>query len=110
MMKQTYDTVVLASKKAPQVVIFTAPWCGPCKMLKPSMVALQADYGFALTELDVTAFDSVQLETLGVRQVPCVRIIRDGIVTGQFSGARLKAHIKDWLTTFGVISDGLVFE
>ncbi|MFM0283956.1 thioredoxin family protein [Paraburkholderia sediminicola] len=109
-MQQTYDTLVAASKQAPEVVIFTAPWCGPCKMLKPSLQALQADYGFHLTELDVTSFSEAELSTLGVRNVPNVRVLSGGMMKAQFAGAHTKAQVREWLLGFNVITDGLEFE
>jgi thioredoxin-like negative regulator of GroEL len=109
-MNALYETAVAASKQAPQVVIFTAPWCGPCKMLKPALVALKADYGFELTELNVEDFTPEDLQTLGVRNVPNVRVLQNTVVQAQFVGARTKAQVEDWLTTFGVIARGLSFE
>jgi thioredoxin-like negative regulator of GroEL len=109
-MKQQYDAALVDSKNRPQVVIFTAPWCGPCKILKPALAALKADYGFGYRELDVTDFSEAELQTLGVRNVPNVRVLANTVVTSQFTGLRTKAQIKDWLTANHVITDGLDFE
>ncbi|MFP3609193.1 thioredoxin family protein [Paraburkholderia sp. SIMBA_050] len=109
-MNTLYETTVAASKQVPQVVIFTAPWCGPCKMLKPALAALKADYGFALTELNVEDFDAAELQTLGVRNVPNVRVLHNTVVKAQFVGARTKAQVEEWLTAHGVIARGLSFE
>ncbi|KVH05347.1 hypothetical protein WS84_27825 [Burkholderia anthina] len=110
MMKQIYDKLLIGSGAAPEVVIFTAPWCGPCKMLKPVLQALKTDYGFNYTEINAADISTADLETLGVRGVPNVRVLQGGVVKAQFSGARTKAQVEDWLTSFGVIARGLSFE
>ncbi|WP_179949829.1 thioredoxin family protein [Burkholderia sp. MSMB1072] len=109
-MKQIYDKLLSGSSTAPEVVIFTAPWCGPCKMLKPALQALKADYGFNCTEINAADISPEDLETLGVRGVPNLRVLQDGVVKAQFSGARTRAQVEDWLTSFGVIARGLSFE
>src|SRR5271170_95548 len=109
-MNTLYESIVAASKEAPQVVIFTAAWCGPCKLLKPALQSLKADYGFAYHELDVADFGPAELQTLGVRNVPNVRVIHNTVVKAQFTGSRTKASVEEWLTAFGVIARGLSFE
>jgi len=107
---EEYFQALKDSRERPVVVIFTADWCGPCKLLKPALKALKADYGFDYHEFDVADFAPHELQTLGVRNVPNVRALHNTVVKAQFVGARTKAQAEDWLTDNGVIARGLSFE
>jgi thioredoxin-like negative regulator of GroEL len=109
-MNPKYEAALEASKERPQVVIFTAAWCGPCKLLKPALQSLKGDYGFDYHEFDVAEFAPEDLQTLGVRNVPNVRVLSNTVVKAQFVGARTKASVEQWLTELGVIARGMSFE
>jgi thioredoxin-like negative regulator of GroEL len=109
-MKPIYDLAITLSERVPQLVMFTAPWCGPCKQVKPAVHALQTAYGFPLVEIDVDTLSPAQRSELGIRAVPTVRVLSGGASLAQFSGLRSQAQIKEWLLGHNLISDGLDFE
>lgn len=48
------EQVLDASQKAVVVAYFTAPWCGPCRMLKPTLEKLEAENdGLTVVRIDV---------------------------------------------------------
>jgi thioredoxin-like negative regulator of GroEL len=109
-MKHLYEAAVTESTNSPLMVMFTAPWCGPCKQVKPAVHALQAAYGFPLVEIDVDTLSPAERSELGIRGVPTVRVLAAGASLAQFSGLRSQTQIKEWLLCHGLISDGLDFE
>ena len=80
--------VLEASKEVPVVIDFWAPWCGPCKVLKPMLEKLAAEYGGKFKLVKVNSDESLDLaQEFGVRSIPDVRAIRNGKQVGSFVGA-----------------------
>jgi putative thioredoxin len=80
--------VLEASKLVPVVIDFWAPWCGPCKVLKPMLEKLAAEYGGKFKLVKVNSDESIDLaREFNVRSIPDVRAIRNGKQVGAFVGA-----------------------
>jgi thioredoxin 1 len=68
-----------------KVVDFWAPWCGPCKLLLPKLVAL-AEKRPNVSFYKVNADDNSDLlNEMGIRSVPTLLVIKDGDIVASLT-------------------------
>lgn len=93
----TFEEVVLKSDK-PVVVDFWAEWCGPCKMLGPTIEELSNDFDgkVVVGKVDVDANQDFASK-YGVRNIPTVLIFQNGEVVGRQVGVAPKQTYTDAL-------------
>jgi thioredoxin-like negative regulator of GroEL len=74
-----FDSAI--SKEGLSLVVFTAPWCGPCKVLKPRLPDIVSSSGknVSLYVVDIESNNEFS-KRYGIRAVPFVMTVRDGDV------------------------------
>ena len=69
---------------------FSAVWCGPCRALAPVMNEIKGNYSnVKFEEYDIDEYSDIT-EEYGVRSVPTVIIVKDGIEVNRFTGLSSK--------------------
>ena len=86
----TFDAEVLKSS-VPVLVDFWAPWCGPCKMLTPTIDALAVEFAGRVKVAKVNVDDNQELAVkYGIRGIPTVMVFKDGKPVSTQVGLRSK--------------------
>ena len=90
----------------PVVVDLSAPWCGPCKAVKPILEQLSQEYGGRVDLWQINADESHELlQKLGVYEIPTLIVYRNGAEVMRYIGvkpARAYQSMFETLATGGV--------
>ena len=80
--------VIVPSQDVPIVVDFWAPWCEPCKVLKPLLEKLAEEYAGRFLLAMVNADENPEIsQHFGVRSIPSVKVLYQGQLVDEFTGA-----------------------
>ena len=92
------EQVVKASFQQPVVIDFWAPWCEPCKSLKPILEKLAGEYGGKFLLAKVNSDENQELSAqYAVRSIPSVKAMVNGKMVDEFSGALPEGDVRKWL-------------
>ena len=95
--EDNFESVVLNSEK-PVLVDFWAEWCGPCKMLTPTIEAIAKDYKDKSSIVKINVDDAPAIATkYGIRSIPSILLFSNGEVVEQRVGAVSKEELASIL-------------
>jgi thioredoxin 1 len=92
-----FESEVLKSDR-PVLVDFWAEWCGPCKMLAPTIDKIANDYAgkVKVGKIDTDSNREVSMK-YGISAIPTVILFKDGQVAQKFVGLRGEKDFKEAL-------------
>lgn len=80
------------------LVDFWAPWCGPCRMLAPTIDELSKEYEGKVKIGKVNTDEDSQLASqYNIMSIPTMKIFKDGKLVDEITGALPKGAIKSRL-------------
>ena len=88
----------VVNSSVPVLVDFFATWCGPCKMLAPTLeeVGAQVEGRAKVVKVDIDASPDLA-QRFGIMSVPTLMVFKDGQVPNQTVGVQPKPAILNLL-------------
>ena len=93
----SFDADVLKSA-TPVVVDFWAEWCGPCRMIAPSLDEISTEMAGAvkIVKLNVDHNQNIAAQ-YGIRSIPALMIFKQGKLAATKVGAASKIDLHKWI-------------
>ncbi|MCE6076314.1 MULTISPECIES: thioredoxin [Rhizobium/Agrobacterium group] len=92
-----FEAEVLQSVE-PVVVDFWAEWCGPCKMIAPSLDEISTEMAGKVKIAKLNIDENPELAAkFGVRSIPTLAMFKGGEVADIKVGAAPKTALSSWI-------------
>lgn len=93
----SFDQEVLQST-IPVLVDFWAEWCGPCKMLAPTLETVAKDFVGKIKFAKVNVDENSSIPTkYDIRGIPTLILFKNGKIAATKVGAMTKFQLTDFL-------------
>ncbi len=94
-MELTEFNTKIHEARRPVVVDLWAPWCGPCRAVKPTLEKLAHEYDGRIDLWEINADESPEvLRSLRVYGIPTLLVYRDGKETARYIGAKAPQALR----------------
>ena len=82
-----FDTIINDKDRKAVLIDFWAPWCGPCRMLTPTISKLSQTFPDNVYKVNVDVQREVAAR-YGIRGIPSVKIFKKGDVMETLQGVQ----------------------
>ena len=87
-----------------KVIDVWAPWCGPCKMMMPTIEKLAKEFNVEDSNVEILKINADenpdQVAKYQVRGIPTLIFEKDGEVVARLVGVKQEAEIRETINTF----------
>jgi thioredoxin 1 len=81
-----------------EVKKFSAAWCGPCRALAPVIEEVKKGFSNVVFESIDVDVDHEQASQFGIRSVPTVVFVKDGVEVDRLVGVNAKMTYENKIT------------
>jgi thioredoxin 1 len=87
------------------LVLFSADWCGPCKIIKPALEKLETELSENIKIVKADVSDSeISAKKFNIKNIPTCVIIEGEKEIARFSGVKNDEQIKKFLEEHQVLN------
>ncbi|HAX71783.1 MAG TPA: thioredoxin [Anaerolineales bacterium] len=97
---ESFENIVMQST-VPVIVDFWAPWCGPCKMIAPTLDKLAKELEGKLLVAKINTDEHAEwMQKFGIQGIPTLLFVSGGKVVHRQVGALPERMLRDVVTQF----------
>lgn len=90
--KDNFEELVLGADR-PVLIDFFATWCGPCRMIAPTIEQLAEEHPeYVVGKVDVDE-EGALAQMFGIVSIPTLVVMKDGQITAQAKGVQTKDRL-----------------
>lgn len=101
--EEDFTKIIESGEKT--LVLFSADWCGPCKILRPNLEMVEEEIGdkLSIVKADISEIGNYT-QKYGIRNIPTCVLIEGETEVARFSGVKNQGDIKKFLDSHLILN------